>query len=132
MVKRRAWWGLLFAEPSPLGVLRYQVRTGLPPGQARVVLGLVAIPDDPASYALVAEAFGIHIGTVHTHLRRVREREPALYRRIMAERRRQLEARHQAILEERRQRSLQWGRRRYAAAYRQAHGRWPWEVMRDG
>jgi hypothetical protein len=50
----------------------------------------------------------------------------------MAERRRQLAARHDAILFERRARSLRWGRRRYASKYRHAHGRWPWEVMRDG
>jgi hypothetical protein len=35
------------------------------------------------------------------------------------------------VVEERRERSLRWGRRRYAARYRQQHGRWPWEVMRD-
>jgi hypothetical protein len=50
----------------------------------------------------------------------------------MAERRRQLAARHDAILFERRARSLRWGRRRYASKYRHTHGRWPWEVMRDG
>jgi hypothetical protein len=121
-----------FAPSCEVDLLRTRIRAELPRGQARVALGLLCLPDDPISYPIIAEAFGIHLGTVHTHLRRIHRRHPDLYASIMAERRLQLAARHEAIVEERRLRSLRWGRRRYAARYREAHGRWPWEVMRNG
>jgi transposase len=79
----------------------------------------------------VAEALGVHIGTVHRNLGRVRERHPALHAAVMAERRRQLAEYHELVLEHRRRRSLAWGRRRYAARYRREHGRWPWEAHRS-
>jgi transposase len=115
-----------------LELLKERLRVELPFGQARVALGLICLPDDPASYRDVAQVFEVHLGTVHTHMRRIRARHPNLYDAVMAERRRQLDERHAAVVEERRERSLRWGRRRYAARFRQTHGRWPWEVMRDG
>jgi hypothetical protein len=130
--KGSRWLASFFLAPSELDLLRLRVRTELPRGQARVILGLLCLPEDPISYDEIAEAFQIHLGTVHTHMRRVRVGHPELYRSVMLERRRQLGARHRAVLEERRERALRWGRRRYAARYRQTHGRWPWEVMRDG
>ena len=130
--RRSRWFAGLFQAPSELDLLRFRVGAELPRGQARVVLGLLCLPEDPVTYGDIADAFEIHLGTVHTHLRRVRVRHPTLYDAVMAERRRQLAARHHAVLTKRRERSLRWGRRRYAARYRQSHGRWPWEVMRDG
>jgi hypothetical protein len=136
MVKRRASW---FAPPSAesleswaLSDLRWTIRTELPRGQARVALGLLCLPEDPVSYRDVAEGLGVHVGTVHTNMRRSRIGHPGLHAKIMAERRRQLAIRHAAVVDERRKRSLLWGRRRYAARYRDAHGRWPWDVMRSG
>jgi hypothetical protein len=64
-------------------------------------------------------------------MRRIRQRRPDLYKEILTERRRQLAARHEAVVEERRCRSLLWVRRRRAAKYRKAHGKWPWDVFAD-
>ena len=107
-----------------LGTLRWWIRAELPPGQMRVALGLVCLPEDAVAYTDIAEGLGINLGTVHTHMRRIRIRHPALHAAIMAERRRQLAARHALVVEERRERSLRWGRRRHAARFMRstAHG----------
>jgi hypothetical protein len=83
----------------------------------------------PVAYADTAAGLEIHRGTVSTHLARIRRLHPELYTALMAERHRQLAARHALVLEERRRRSLRWGRRRYAARFRAEHGAWPSEVM---
>lgn len=110
--------------------LTWRLRHELPRGQARVAVALLCLPEDPVSYRDVSAGLDIHLGTVHTHLRRIRRRHPTLYAALMAERHRQLKERHAAVVEERRIRSLRWGRRRYAGRYRTKHGDWPWEVMR--
>lgn len=113
-------------------LLTGRLRHELPRGQARVALALMCLPEDPVSYRDVAVGLGIHLGTVYTHLRRIRQRHPCVYAALMDERRRQLAERHAAVVDERRLRSLRWGRRRYAASYRATSGEWPWEVMRKG
>ena len=67
---------------------------GLPPGRRRVAQALIA---DSASqtYPAVAAQLGIHLGTVHQHLRRLRLRHPQVYAVVMAERARQLAQRHE-------------------------------------
>lgn len=112
--------------------LEVRAELELPPGQARTVCALLATlsSDPPPTYGEVAESLGVHIGTVHTHLRRVRLHAPELYGAVMAERRRQLAAYHELALERSRRRSLTWGRRRAAARHRREHGRWPWESPR--
>lgn len=107
--------------------LEMNLRYLLPPGQARVAIALLD-GDPPRTYADVAERLGIHIGTVHRHLGRIRSQRPDVYHEIMAERRAQLGRWHVYVTERRRLRSLAWGRRRYAARFRAEHGRWPWEV----
>ena len=59
-----------------LGDLRWRIATELPRGQARVALGLLCLPVDPVAYSDIAAAFGISLGTVHTHLRRIYRRRP--------------------------------------------------------
>jgi hypothetical protein len=122
----RAFWSFL-GPPSALDIVRYRVRLELPIGQLRVALALVCLPEDPLSYTEIAEGLNLHLVTVHTHLRRIRLGRPRLYAMLMAERHRQLAERHSAVVEERRVRSLAWGRRRYAARFRAEHGRWPWQ-----
>jgi DNA-binding transcriptional ArsR family regulator len=114
---------------SELASLRWRIRCELPRGQARVALGLLAVPEDPATYSEVASALGISLGTVHQHMKRIRRRRPALYADVMLERRNQLSNRHQAVVAERRRRSLLWVRRRRAAEYRKVHGVWPWQML---
>ncbi len=98
----------------------------LPPGRARVALALVMGRDTP-TYPAVAARLVIGLGTVHTHLRRLRERHPDLYTAVMAERARQLARRHKDALTRDEAHSRRWHRkqanRRFYACYRY----WPWE-----
>jgi hypothetical protein len=88
-----------------LAEVRWRIQTELPRGQARVALSLLCLPEDPVASDLCKE--------------------------IMAERRRQLDARHSALMEERRRRSRLWVRRHWAAEYRQAHRVWPWQAYQS-
>lgn len=68
----------------------------LPPGQARALLALVGRPHDP-TYREAAAAAGIGVGTLTTHLRRIRRRHPAIWREAMNLRRAQLEYRRRLV-----------------------------------
>ena len=57
----------------------------LPPAQRRVAEALVG-GDQARTYGDVAAVLGVSVGTVHTHLRRVRERHPDVYAVLMAAR----------------------------------------------
>jgi hypothetical protein len=98
----------------------------LPPGQRRVAVALVET-GTAQSYPAVAAALGVHLGTVHRHLGRVRARHPALYAALMAERARQLATRHTAALARAAAHSEQWHRRQANRRYYYRYGRWPWE-----
>ena len=65
----------------------------LPPGQRAVVEALIGM-GWARSYASVATSLNLHLGTVHTHLRRLRETAPELYAAIMQVRGLQLAQRH--------------------------------------
>jgi len=82
----------------------------LPPGRARVALALVLTRAAP-TYPEVAARLGLGVGTVHTHLRRLRERHPDLYAAVMAERARQLVRRHAAALARDAAHSKRWHRK---------------------
>ena len=69
----------------------------LTPGQRRVMDVFVG-GKKARTYKKVAEILGIHIGTVYTHLKRVRDNQPGVYNRVFAIRRSQLEIRNQEAL----------------------------------
>jgi hypothetical protein len=77
------------------GILKELARllATLPPGRLRVAWALLA---DSAgrTYPQVAMDLGLHLGTVHQHLRRIRLRHPKVYAAVMNVRARQLAARH--------------------------------------
>ena len=73
-----------------LANIRWRVQTELPRGQPRVALGPLCQPEDPVAYTDTATAFGISLGTVHTHMRRIFQGRPDLYGEMVAERRHQL------------------------------------------
>lgn len=98
----------------------------VPPGRARVALALVVGPDAP-TYPEVAARLGLGVGTVATHLRRLRERHPDLYALLMAARARQLARRHEAALARDEAHSKRWHKRQANRRYYAAHGSWPWE-----
>ena len=61
----------------------------LPKGQQRVAILLVH--GKGTTYRGVAEALGVSIGTVYTHLKRIRDDHPMTYAALMAYRQKQLE-----------------------------------------
>src|SRR4051794_8796144 len=69
----------------------------LPGGRSRVALALV-VGEEAPTYPEVAASLGIGVGTVYTHLRRLRDRHPEVYAALMAERARQLAKRHEEAL----------------------------------
>jgi DNA-directed RNA polymerase specialized sigma24 family protein len=79
----------------------------LPPGRRRVAMALVA-DDRGRTYPEVAEILGVHLGSVHQHLRRIRLRHPKIYATIMKARARQLRARHRQALAREKAHSKRW------------------------
>jgi len=81
----------------------------LPPGQAKALRAILD-PDNPSgrTYKQAAEVAGISLGTLYTHLRRVRQNHPKIYAAVMGARSIQLEVRHQTALTDRRLRSREW------------------------
>lgn len=101
----------------------------VPHGRRRVAEALVG-GDAARTYGEVADLLGVHLGTVHTHLCRLRLRHPEAYAALMAERRRQLDVRHQAAVADAEMRSWEWHRRQANRRYRQRFGYRPWEAPR--
>ena len=97
----------------------------LPAGRRRVVVALMA--SRALTYPQLAAALGVHLGTIHAHLRRVRQRHPELYALVMAERAHQLAARHQQALARAEAHSRAWHRKQANRRYYYRFGRWPWE-----
>ena len=60
------------------------------------------------TYPEVAEKLGVHLGTVHQHLRRIRLGHPKVYATIMKARTRQLQARHRQSLARAKAHSKRW------------------------
>ena len=81
------------SDPESPTLLARLLRT-LPPGRRRVAQALLA-RSASRTYPAVAAYLGIHLGTVHQHLRRIRLRHPHVYVMIMAARARQLAERHE-------------------------------------
>ena len=70
----------------------------LPEGQRRALIALVGQGNAP-SYEAAAKKAGIGVGTLYTHLKRVRDRRPDIYKFAMKLRRIHLEERHRQALE---------------------------------
>src|SRR5687767_13033317 len=79
-------------------------------GQRRIADALLVFP--APTYTEVAESLGLHLGTVHTHLRRIRNADPEGYKRIMQERRIGLLVRHETALNRAEAHSQRWWRRK--------------------
>ena len=81
----------------------------IPPGQTKALRAILA-SDNPSgrTYKEAAEAAGISLGTLYTHLRRVRQNHPKIYADVMKARSRQLAVRHKAAVADRRLRSREW------------------------
>ncbi len=98
----------------------------LPPGRARVALALI-VPRAAPTYPEIAARLGIGLGTVHTHLKRLREGQPNVYAAVMAERAQSLARRHRAALARDAAHSRRWHRRQANRRFYARYGYWPWE-----
>jgi hypothetical protein len=98
----------------------------LPAAQFRVVQALVGDGRWPTRRA-VAEHLGVHLGTVHIHLARIKRDRPALWREIDQVRRNQRAERHRTAVKRERARSERWHRKQGARRFRERFGRYPWE-----
>jgi DNA-binding CsgD family transcriptional regulator len=97
------------------------------PAERRVVRALFATPEG-ATYVAAAQQLGVSIGTVYSHLRRLRRREPELYNALMAMRREQLSVRHERAVRRAIARSAEWHGRQSARRYFRRFGVWPREA----
>jgi AcrR family transcriptional regulator len=82
------------------------------------------------TYREAAARMGVHVGTLYTHLRRLRLRYPEVYAALMDVRGDRLAARHKAALARDWARSRAWHKRQANRRYRARFGCWPWEARR--
>src|SRR5438105_15297428 len=80
--------GMGSANPSTLTAML----ATLPAGRRRVAEALIG--NGGRTYPAVAATLGIHLGTVHQHLRRIRLLHPEVYAALTRARARQLAQRH--------------------------------------
>src|SRR5262249_14958221 len=85
----------------------YGMLSTLPPGCRRVALALVADPNG-TTYPAVAARLGIHLGTVHRQLRRIRLHHPSIYRALMRARSSQLAKRHKLAVVRHEEHTARW------------------------
>jgi transposase len=100
--------------------------TGLTKGQRRTV-ALLLRSKSGLAYQGVADRQGVSIGTVYQQLKRIRDKHPDTYSRIMEIRKTQLAYRHEKALERERKQSKAYFRRRYAKKYKAKYGFYPYE-----
>lgn len=113
--------------PAPLNanlLARWQGQ--LPAAQFHVVEALVGDGRCPTRREVAAQ-LGIHRGTVHTHLARIKRDRPALWREIDQVRRNQRSERHRQAVARERARSERWHRKQGARRFRARFGYYPWE-----
>ncbi|MGD9893745.1 MAG: hypothetical protein AB7R89_06565 [Dehalococcoidia bacterium] len=113
--------------PTPLNTnLLARWRAQLPTAQFRVVQALVGDGRCPTRREVAAQ-LGIHLGTVHVHLARIRRNRPALWREIDQVWRNQRRERHRQAVARERARSERWHRKQGARRFRARFGYYPWE-----
>ena len=92
----------------------------LPPGQRSAVEALIGV-GWARSYHEAAGVAGVHVGTLYTHLKRLRAAHSELYERIMHVRAEQLAQRHVEALKRAEDHSNAWHIKRF----RRRYGYWP-------
>jgi hypothetical protein len=73
--------------------------------------------EEAPTYPALAASLGLSLGSVHTHLRRIRLLHPAVWEELMAERGRQLADRHTEAVARAEQHSREWHRRQANRRY---------------
>jgi len=96
----------------------------LPEGRRRVAEALIA--DGGRTYPAVAALLGVHLGTVHQHLRRIRRLHPKVYAALRQARAGQLAQRHTQAIARAEAHSRRWHRAQANRRFYYRFGRWPW------
>lgn len=98
----------------------------LPPRQQEAALLLTS--GQPAlTYPEAAGQMGVSLGTLYTHLKRIRDGHPELYALLMEARKKRLGARHALAVARAEAHSRQWHRKQANRRYYYRFGHWPWE-----
>ena len=84
--------------------------TMLPEGQKRAVTALIS-GERARTYPEVAAVGEMSLGTLYTHLRRVKRNHPAVYQKVRRVRKAQLAVRHRNALDNARAHTRAWFRR---------------------
>lgn len=84
--------------------------SSLPEGQRRAVTALIS-GDQARTYPEAAEEAGMSLGTLYTHLRRVKRNHPKVYEKVRRVRKNQLAVRHHNALASARAHTRVWFRR---------------------
>lgn len=95
-------------------------------GQREVLMALLE-EDVARTYPETAEALGLALGTVYTHLRRVKQKAPALYAAAMEIRREQLGRRKARSAARAAAHSAEWFRKKRNRACYYRTGLWPYQ-----
>lgn len=70
----------------------------LPPGQCRAIKALIGGGEQARTYGEAAKLAGMSVGTLFTHVNRVKTRHPRIYKKVRAVRLAQLPLRHEEAL----------------------------------
>ncbi len=100
--------------------------SSLPPGQRRAIEALIG-GDHARTYLEASRIAQMAEGTLLTHINRVRDNHPKLYRSIRRVREAQLAERHELALESARDHSRAYFRRKANRRYYLRFGHHPWE-----
>ena len=84
--------------------------TSLPEGQRRAVRALIS-GERARTYPEAAKLEGMSLGTLYTHLRRVKRNHPEVYKKVLRVRKAQLAVRHHNALDNARAHTRAWFRR---------------------
>ena len=84
--------------------------TPLPEGQKRAVRALIS-GERARTYPEAAKVAGVSLGTLYTHLRRVKRNHPVVYKKVQRVRQAQLAVRHHSALLNARAHTRAWFRR---------------------
>ena len=84
--------------------------SGISKGQRHAIEGLIG-GDRARTYKEASLAAGVSLGTLYTHLRRVRLQHPNLHKKVRKIRKKQLAARHSTAVANAKSHSRAWFRR---------------------
>ena len=103
---------MFWSDQMPIKDRKYMTPdlTSLPEGQRRAVRALIS-GERARTYPEAAKVGRMSLGTLYTHLRRVKRNHPEVYKKVRRVRKAQLAVRHHNALENARAHTRTWFRR---------------------